>query len=133
MNSNLNSDLRNQPVSAFKIEEGFTVRDSAGDDIGSVVTFRFSDNDPRTSVAEAATPSTTDSGRPASILENVIDVFADDTDMPEELREKLLQNGFIRIRRGALMSDVFATMDQVSRVSDGVVVLNIHKDGLVAR
>ena len=133
MNTNLNSSSQNRAMPAFKIEEGFTVRDSAGDDIGSVVTFRFSDNDPRTSVAETATPSTPNDGRPVSILESVVDVFADDTDMPEELRESLLQQGFIRIRRGALRSDVFATMDQVVRVSDGVVYLNVHKDGLVER
>jgi hypothetical protein len=96
------------------------------------LTFRFSDNNPRTSVAEAATPSTPDSGR-ESIIESVIDVFTDDTDMPEELRENLLQQGFIRIRQGMLAPDLFATMDQVTRVSDNVVYLNTHKDGLVAR
>jgi hypothetical protein len=133
MNSNLNSSLRNKPVPAFKIEEGYAVRDAAGNDIGTVLTFRFSDDDPRTSVAEAATPTTPDSGRPVSILESVVDVFADDTDMPQELRESLLQHGFIRIRRGALMSDVFATIDQVARVADEVVYLNVRKEALVAR
>lgn len=133
MDSNLNSSLRNKPAPTFKIEEGYTVRDAAGDDVGTVLTFRFSDDDPRTSVAEAATPTTPNDGRPASILESVIDVFADDTDMPQELRESLLQQGFIRIRRGALMSDVFATMDQVARVADEVVYLNVRKEGLVAR
>ena len=133
MNSNLNSSLQNKPVPAFKIEEGYAVRDAAGNDIGTVLTFRFSDDDPRTSVAEAATPTTPNDGRPVSILESVIDVFADDTDMPQELRESLLQQGFIRIRRGVLMSDVFATMDQVARVADEVVYLNVRKEGLVAR
>lgn len=133
MDSNLNSSLRNKPAPTFKIEEGYTVRDAAEDDVGTVLTFRFSDDDPRTSVAEAATPTTPNDGRPASILESVIDVFADDTDMPQELRESLLQQGFIRIRRGALMSDVFATMDQVARVADEVVYLNVRKEGLVAR
>ena len=133
MNSNVNSDLRNKPVPAFKIEEGYAVRDAAGDSIGTVLTFRFSDDDPRTSVAEAATPASPSDGRPVSILESVVDVFAGDTDMPQELRDSLLQKGFIRIRRGALMSDVFATIDQVARVADEVVYLNIHKDALVAR
>jgi hypothetical protein len=133
MNTNLNSSLRNNPAPAFKIEEGYTVRDAAGNDIGTVLTFRFSDDDPRTSVAETATPSTPDSGRPVSILESVVDVFADDIDMPEELRESLLQHGFIRIRQGMLAPDLFATMDQVARVSDDVVYLNVYKDGLVAR
>lgn len=132
MNSNLNNNLTNKPIPAFRIAEGDTVRDSAGNDIGTVLTFRFSDDDPRTSVAETATPSTPDAGR-ISIIESVIDVFADDTDMPQELRESLLQQGFIRIRQGLLAPDLFATMDQVTRVDDGVVYLNIHKDGLVAR
>lgn len=133
MNTNLNSNLRNTSVHAFTIEEGFTVRDAEGNDIGTVLTFRFTDDDPRTSVAEVATPSTPDDGGRASILENLIDVFADDTDMPEELRQKLLQQGFIRIRQGLLAPDLFATMDQVTRVSDGVVYLNVQKDGLVSR
>jgi hypothetical protein len=132
MTTNLNSSKGN-PAQTFRIEEGYTVRDAAGHDIGTVLTFRFSDNDPRTSIAETATPSTLDDGRPASILESVVDVFADDTDMPEELRENLLQQGFIRIRQGLLAPDLFATMDQVTRVSDNVVYLNTHKDGLVAR
>jgi hypothetical protein len=133
MNSNLNSDLRNKPVPAFNIKEGDEVRDSAGDSVGTVLTFRFSDDDPRTTVAEAATPSRPDDGRPVSILESVVDVFAEDTDMPQELRASLLQHGFIRIRRGALLSDVFATIDQVARVADEVVYLNVRKDQLVAR
>lgn len=132
MTTNLNSSRVN-PAQAFRIEEGFTVRDAEGNDFGTVLTFRFSDNDPRTSVAETATSSTPDDGRRVSILESVVDVFADDTDMPEELRENLLQQGFIRIRQGMLAPDLFATMDQVARVSDRVVYLNVHKDGLVAR
>lgn len=132
MTTNLNSN-RSSPAQAFKIEEGFAVRDAEGKEFGTVLTFRFSDNDPRTSVAETATPSTPDDGGRVSILESVVDVFADDTDMPEELRENLLQQGFIRIRQGMLAPDLFATMDQVARVSDRVVHLNVHKDGLVAR
>jgi hypothetical protein len=133
MNNNLNSNLRNKPVPAFNIAEGYTVHDATGADIGTVLTFRFSDDDPRTSVAETATPSTPNDGRPVSILESVIDVFAEDTDMPQELRESLLQQGFVRIRQGLLAPDLFATMDQVARVSDEVVYLNVHKDGLVVR
>lgn len=133
MNNNLNSNLRNKPVPAFNIAEGYVVRDATGADIGTVLTFRFSDDDPRTSVAETATPSTPNDGRPVSILESVIDVFAEDADMPQELRESLLQQGFVRIRQGLLAPDLFATMDQVARVSDEVVYLNVHKDGLVVR
>lgn len=133
MNANLNSNLRSNSIPALKIEEGYEVRDAAGENVGTVITFRFSDDDPRTTVAEAATPASPDTGRPVGILESVVDVFADDTDMPQELRESLLQQGFIRIRRGPLMSDVFATIKQVGRVADEVVHLNVTRDALVMR
>jgi hypothetical protein len=117
---------------AFRIEEGFTVRDATNTDVGSVKSFRFSDDIPGTSVSEAATPAGSTDTRPRDIVTSMIDVFADDTTMPQELRENLLQHGFIRVRQGLLQSDLFATMDQVARVADNTVFLKAHKDDLVS-
>lgn len=135
MDTNLNSSLKNNAAPAFKIEEGFAVHDSHDNAVGTVLTFRFSDDNPRTAVTEAATPTAPDTGQRNSLIENAIEAFAGDgdSDMPQELRESLLQQGFIRIRQGLLMPDLFATMKQVSSVSGDVVHLNVPKDQLVAR
>lgn len=115
----------------FKIEEGYHVHDAANKHIGSVRSFRFSDENPRTPEAETETTAGVDE-RPHDLISHVVEVFAGDTDMPEELRERLLRQGFVRIDQGLFQSDLFVTMDDVSHVSDNVVHLKVHKDKLIS-
>jgi hypothetical protein len=127
------SDLARNAPPTIPIEEGFDVRDVKNDHIGTVRTFRFSDDDPRTEVAETETTAGVADRERNDIVSNVLEVFVDDDDLPQELRERLLRQGFVRIDQGLFAPDLFATMEQVARVADRTVYLNIARDQLIAK
>jgi len=54
-----------------------------------------------------------------------------DEDLPAELRERLEHDGFIRIDAGFLKHHRYALRDQIARVDEGVVALNILAEYLI--
>jgi len=69
---------------------------------------------------------------PASAKVPVLDhAFDTDEDMPRELRERLEQDGFIRIDAGFFRHHRFALRDQIERVDSNTVGLNVSADELI--
>lgn len=115
-----------------QIVKGMRVFDRQNNEIGTVDRVQMSDDDPSTADVEAATPG--DLGqRRDTILDNIADAFRTD-DLPEEVQERLLQQGFLRIDAdGLFAADRYVTPDQIASVNPEGVVLGVSKDELLKR
>lgn len=115
-----------------QIHEGMKVYDRLHNEIGTVEYVRMSDDDPTTEEVEAVTP-----GNPAERDDSLIDVIADafaPDGLPDEIRDRLLQQGFIRIdSSGLFAADRYVLPDQIMSVSGEAVTLNVSRDELVKR
>jgi len=99
-----------------------TVYDSDNNAIGDVDFVQFGDDNPSTTVAEAATTqgTTADSTRMDEILK---DMFTVRNDIPEEVQSRFLRLGYIRIDRSLFKADRYAIADQIASVWDEAVYL----------
>jgi hypothetical protein len=112
------------------IEEGMKVFDRERHEIGKVEYVQFGDDNPATPEVEAAAPNTLDDRR-STLVDAIADAFGDD-DLPEEIREKLLMQGFVRIdAKGLFAADRYVTPEQIASVSGDGLMLNVSKDELV--
>jgi hypothetical protein len=112
------------------IEEGMKVFDRERHEIGKVEYVQFGEDDPDTPEVEAAAPHTLDD-RPRTLIEAFADAFSDD-DLPEEIRQRLLQQGFVRIDAdGLFASDRYVTPEQIASVTGDGLMLNVSKDELL--
>jgi hypothetical protein len=114
-----------------QVHEGMKVYDRLHNEIGKVDRVQISDDNPATEEVEAATP-----GLPRerdSLIDNIADVFAPD-DLPEEIRERLLQQGFLRIdSAGLFAADRYVLPEQIMSITGDAVTLNVSKDELLKR
>ena len=112
------------------IAEGMKVFDRERHEIGKVEYVQFGDDNPATPEVEAAAPNTLDDRR-STLVDAIADAFGDD-DLPEEIREKLLMQGFVRIdAKGLFAADRYVTPEQIASVSGDGLMLNVSKDELV--
>ena len=118
-----------------QIYEGMSVYDHEGSKIGTVKQVRFG------AVTEAADerglgPATTALPERAetSLIEGVAKAISPNDPIPDELRQRLLRHGFIRIDcTGILASDRYAMPDQITQVSEDQVTLGVARDALLKR
>jgi hypothetical protein len=115
-----------------QIHEGMKVYDRMDNEIGTVDRVKMSDDNPATEEVEAVTADEPPRRRD-TFLDALADVFSPD-ELPEVVRERLLQQGFIRIDSSGLFSaDRYVLPDQIMSVSGEGVTLNVTKDELVKR
>jgi len=121
-----------QPATSLRrVEEGMKVFDRDRNEIGKVEYVQFGDDDPSTAEVEAAAPNTLDRGRD-TLLDNIAEAFAPGDDIPEEIRARLLQQGFVRIdANGIFAADRYVTPEQIASVSGDGLMLSVSKDDLV--
>ncbi|MCC6613635.1 MAG: hypothetical protein IT320_09165 [Anaerolineae bacterium] len=112
------------------VHEEMEVFDLNGDKVGTVEFVRLSDELASTDYPETATPGAIDDQND-SFIEDIAEVFTDWPRLPEEMRERLLRSGFVRIDRGLIKSDVVATPDQIANVTEDAVYLNVAEDALL--
>lgn len=99
-------------------------------EIGKVEYVQFGDDNPATPEVEAAAPNTLDDRR-STLVDAIADAFGDD-DLPEEIRQRLLLQGFVRIdANGLFAADRYVTPEQIASVSADGLMLNVSKDELV--
>jgi len=114
------------------IEEGMKVFDRERHEIGKVEYVQFGDDNPATPEVEAAAPNTLDR-QDRTLVDAIADVFGDD-DLPEEMRQKLMMQGFVRIdANGLFAADRYVTPGQIASVSGDGLMLNVTKDELVKK
>jgi len=121
----------NQPTDlTTHVHEGMDVFDLNGDKIGEVKFVRLSDEIASTEYPETATAGKVDDTN-SSLIEDIADVFTDWPELPEEMRQRLLRSGFVRIGRGLLKSDLVAMPEQIANVTQDAVYLNAAEDTLL--
>jgi ATP-dependent Clp protease ATP-binding subunit ClpB len=101
-----------------QIREGMEAYDSAAKRIGRVASLHMgAEADSRWPGTSPATPTgieePTEHLAPATAF---LVSGATDDELPEVLRKRLLQSGYIRIDRGLLGRDVYATRDQIAEI-----------------
>ena len=113
-----------------QVHEGMKVYDRMHNEIGTVDYVQMSDDNPATEEVEAATPGNLRE-RDDSLIDNIAEAFKPD-ELPEEVRERLLQEGFIRIdSAGLFAADRYVAADQIMSVSGDELTLKVSKDELI--
>lgn len=118
----------------MRVHEGMDVYNYDDERIGKVESIFFGSVSPEeaatgTGAATADNPAMRERG----FLDDLANVFRDDN-LPDELRERLLRQGFIRIdSSGLFSSDRYAMPEQIAAVHEDRVILRTDKDGLIKR
>ena len=127
-NEGMSSTILNQ------IHEDMRVCDSAGEEIGRVREVFLGavlDTKDRPGVGPATTSE--HAWRDESLVDNLAEAFAGDQ-LPEDLRDRLLREGYIRIdTHGLFASDRFALPDQIESISEDCVRLRLTREDLIKR
>jgi len=115
------------------IHEGMKVFDSTNAEIGKVDWVKFGDDNPTTPEPEASGLGTFDRQRRDTFIDNLAEAFAPD-EIPEEVREKPLLQGFVRIDADGLFNaDRYVAPDQIERITGDALMLNVSKSELLKR
>jgi hypothetical protein len=115
------------------IHKDMTVYDSNNDNIGTVRDFYFgADSDEMKRHGAGAATAPDPALRESSLIDDIaLGLFGKD-DLPEEMQQRLINEGFIRIdAHGLFASDRFALADQIDRVVGENIYLNVPGDGLL--
>lgn len=110
------------------LEENMFVYDADGNRVGDITFLHFGEGHDAASVSEVTMDDPTNS----ALTDTITDVFGKDTQLPEELRKKLYRHGFARVD-GALTKTYFFIPEQIARIEDDTVHLNVSKGELVQR
>lgn len=120
-----------KPTILDHIHEGMAVYDVTDHKLGTVNYIRLTDEDPAQPGPETATFSQTPEPGDNSLVENLAEAFVGDDDLPQEIRRKLLREGYIRVDTGILKADRFVTPDQISHISDEKVYLSVKSADVI--
>jgi hypothetical protein len=114
-----------------QIREGMKVYDRSQAEIGRVEVVKFSDEDPDTPEPEIVDVNPIEREKRQTLLDIIAALFRDDA-LPEELRERLLREGFVRVdATGLLQPDRYVLPDQIASVSGDRVMLKVDKAELI--
>jgi hypothetical protein len=118
----------------MRVHEGMDVYNYDDERIGKVESIYFgSVGDQEAATGTGAATADNPAMRERGFLDDLANVFRDD-DLPDELRERLLRKGFIRIdSSGLFSSDRYATPEQIAAVHEDRVILRTDKEGLIKR
>lgn len=116
-----------------QIREGMEVFDNVGDKVGTVDTLYFgasSDEMKAHGVGAASAPDP--SLRESGLVDDIAQAISGDDDLPDEMRRRLIHDGFIRIdATGLFASDRYVLPEQIDRVHGDHVHLNVTGDQLL--
>lgn len=115
-----------------QVHEGMTVYDAEDDEIGEVEEVYLGAVSQESELdVEPATVSRPYIPGEGSLLDLIAEVF-DAEDMPEEVAERLLRSGFIRVESSSLFGpDRYVTPDQIASVSGDSVRLRVSGSELI--
>ncbi|KKB78383.1 hypothetical protein VW35_12195 [Devosia soli] len=114
------------------IAEGMKVYDSAMHSIGKVETFRITDEAPDQPEVDAAGVSPVLEEETNTMSTLLADIFNPSDNLPRELQEKALREGFVRLDAdGLFASDRYIFPEHIDRVEGDRLILNVRKDDLL--
>jgi len=116
------------------IHVGMRVFDNHHRHIGVVDDFKYSDEDPSRPGPETAGLNPIDMRRGDSLIENLAEAFRTE-ELPEEIRERLLNEGYVRLdAAGLFAADRYILPDQIASISNDEITLTVDsKDELIKR
>lgn len=117
------------------IHEGMSVYDVENERIGEVdeVYFGAADMEDQELGTGPASISRADSMRDRPVADAIAAIF-DPREVPDELAEKLLHSGYIRVdSTGLFAADRYILPDQIASVSDEDVHLSVSREQLITR
>jgi hypothetical protein len=132
------ADSRSDPLGSrvlAGVNEGMTVYDSTDVKVGKVRSV-FLGGASEDAIERGAGPATAPepSLRGTSPIIPFAEAFGGESPLLDELRERLLRHGFIRIdTAGLFAADCYAMPEQVAHVSGDTVTLRIRRDELIKR
>lgn len=111
------------------IEEGMKVYDNNGEEIGTVEFIHFSEANGEEFTLAASLP---DEHEEADLVGFIRKLFGRDN-LPEELRERLLMNGFIKVDSARFFgADRYVMLNQIAKVEKNGVHLRVaDSEGLL--
>lgn len=114
------------------LHEGMSVVDSAMHEIGTVETFRVTDEVPGQPDVDAAGVSPVFEEERETLAGILADVFRPDEQLPREMQEKALREGFVRLDAdGLFAADRYIFPEQIDRVEGDRLVLAVRKEDLL--
>jgi len=114
------------------VHEGMRVYDSAMDAIGHVETFRLGDEEADRPGPEGAGVSPVLQEDRRTLAGILADVFRPDDGLPEELQEKALREGFVRLDAdGLFAADRYIFPEHIDRVEGDRLVLSVRREDLL--
>jgi hypothetical protein len=115
------------------VHEGMKVIDASRKEIGRVDWVQYGNDDPATADVEASSTEGMEDPMDNTLVDNIVDAFRVD-DLPEEMRQRLLMQGFVRIdSEGIFAADRYVLPDQIAGVADDELMLNVEKSALTKR
>lgn len=117
------------------VTEGMEVEDRDGKRVGKVRDVYFGTGDDIAEARGRAAGGVLDPTLPGPTpADRLAEAFLPPDPVPEELRSRLLRDGYIQIdAAGLFASDRYATPEQLARVEGQRVALNVSRDELIAR
>ena len=116
-----------------RVHEGMKVVDASRKEIGRVDWVQYGNDDPETLDVEARSTEGMKEPLADTLVDNLVDAFRVD-DLPEEIRQRLLMQGFVRIdAAGIFAADRYVLPEQIAGVADDELMLNVEKSELVMR
>lgn len=114
------------------LHEGMSVVDSAMHEIGTIETFRVTDEVPGQPDVDAAGVSPVFEEERETLAGILADVFRPDDQLPREMQEKALREGFVRLDAdGLFAADRYIFPEQIDRVEGDRLVLTVRKEDLL--
>jgi hypothetical protein len=108
------------------VREGMKVYDSKGDLVGTVADIYMG--------SDGVTTNPRPDYPQESFVDDLAELFTGEDTIPDVLRRRMLQEGYIRVdTTGLFQSDRFILIDQIAGVSSEGVRLNVKQDGLIHR
>lgn len=115
------------------VHEGMKVIDASRKEIGRVDWVQYGNDDPATPDVEAGSTEGMEDRAKDTLVDNIVDAFRVD-DLPEEMRQRLLMQGFVRIdSEGIFAADRYVMPDQIAGVADDELMLKVDKAALTKR
>src|SRR5512145_3214635 len=110
------------------VQEGMTVYDSSGSKVGTVEHIQFGEDD---SYGRGAAHPAPQNASDDALVNNLATIFGADQ-LPDTVRVRLLQQGFIRVdATGLFAADRYILPEQIAEVSDDRVILHVMRDDLL--
>lgn len=114
------------------IHEGMRVVDNALQPIGTVATFRITDEVPDDPGIDAAGVSPVFLDEEQTLAGILADAFSADEPLPQEMQEKALREGFVRLDAdGLFASDRYIFPEHIDRVDGDRLVLGVRREDLL--